>query len=313
MQTELVDTPASGAYAELDTLIALRFVARQLKLARRSRALANLAGANKSNFRGRGIDFDEVRAYQAGDDIRSIDWRVTARSGDAHTKLFREERERPVLLVVDQRPDMFFGSRHCFKSVLAAHFAALLAWAALEGGDRVGGLVFNGQSHHELRPRRSRRTVLALLSRVVEFNRGLPGTGHSDDAGFAGMLGTLRRVARPGSSIYLVSDFRGGATEEAWKHLYQLAQHTQITAVACHDILENQLPRAGNYAVSDGERRSELYTADRRLRQRFLHDRETEQATLQQRLGRLGIPVLQGLTQDSPFRLLQTYYGNARR
>ena len=127
-----VTSPARGAYADLNDLIALRFPARQLGLARRNRALNALAGPNKSNFRGRGIDFEEVRSYQPGDDIRTIDWRVTARTGSAHTKLFREERERPVLVVVDQRSEMFFGSSHCCKSVLAAQLASLVAWSALD-------------------------------------------------------------------------------------------------------------------------------------------------------------------------------------
>ena len=121
-----INAPARGAYLELNELIALRFPAKQLKLGRKKRALSNLAGPNKTNFRGRGIDFEEVRRYQPGDDIRTIDWRVTARTGSAHTKLFREERERPVLVVVDQRSSMFFGSSHCFKSVLAGQLAACL-------------------------------------------------------------------------------------------------------------------------------------------------------------------------------------------
>ncbi|MFV8816464.1 DUF58 domain-containing protein [Haliea sp. E17] len=313
MQRELIDSPARGAYVELETLIALRFIARQLKLTRRKRALARLAGANQSNFRGRGIDFDEVRAYQPGDDIRSIDWRVTARSGEAHTKLFREERERPVLVVVDQRPDMFFGSRHCFKSVLAAQLAALFAWAALEGGDRVGGLVFDGTRHRDLKPRRSRRSVLALLSEITAYNHALPASGGNNSNGFSSMLSALRRVVRPGSSVYLVSDFRGAESEEAGKHLFQLAQHVQIMAVCCRDTLEEQLPQAGNYAVTDGEQRSQLDTADRRLRQRYQQEEQAGRQQLQAQMARLGIPLLDAHTHESPFRLLQTYFGESRR
>src|SRR5210317_1518756 len=120
-----ISSPARGAYTQLDDLIAQRFPAQQLTLKRRNRALSALAGPNKTNFRGRGIDFEEVRNYQPGDDIRTIDWRVTARTGNAHTKLFREERERPVMVVTDQRSGMFFGSSHCCKSVLAAQLASL--------------------------------------------------------------------------------------------------------------------------------------------------------------------------------------------
>lgn len=313
MQRADIATPARGAYTALDELIALRFPARQLQLARRNRALSALTGPNKSNFRGRGIDFEEVRSYQAGDDIRSIDWRVTARTGDAHTKLFREERERPVLLVVDQRPSMFFGSSHCFKSVLATHLASLLCWSALDGGDRVGGLVFDGHRHREIRPRRSRRTVLALLSEIESFNRALPLQERPPVDSFADMLANLRRVAKPGSNIYLVSDFQGATSDDARKHLFQLAQHTQVTALACSDPLEGNLPRGGRYAVTDGEQRSELNTADRQLRKSYSERHAQEQQQLRESMARLGIPVLQASTAQPPFSLLQTYFGDHRR
>ena len=313
MQQVDIAGPARGAYASLEALIALRFPARQLQLARRNRALSSLTGPNKSNFRGRGIDFEEVRSYQPGDDIRSIDWRVTARTGDAHTKLFREERERPVIVVIDQRPPMFFGSSHCFKSVLAAHLASLLGWAALGGGDRVGGLVFNGETHRELRPRRSRRTVLALLSQIATYNQALPLDRAVNEDSFAEMLAHRRRIARPGSNIYLVSDFHGATSEDARKHLFQLAQHTQVTALACRDPLEARLPRAGRYAVTDGTARSELNTADRSLRQRHTATVSEREASLHSQLLRLGIPLLQASTDAAPLSLLQTYYGQSRR
>ena len=308
-----VTAPARGAYADLNDLIALRFSARQLRLARRNRALSALAGPNKSNFRGRGIDFEEVRNYQPGDDIRTIDWRVTARTGSAHTKLFREERERPVLVVVDQRSSMFFGSSHCFKSVLAAQLASLIAWSALDAGDRVGGLVFNGEEHREIRPRRSRKNVLALLSQVAEYNRNLPLSAASEAGSFAAMLSNLRRIARPGSSLFLVSDFDGASREHAREHLFQLAQHTELTAIACTDPLESKLPRAGKYAVTNGSERSELYTADRKLRSTYQRHFQQQREMLSQDLLRLGIPLLQASTDSAPFSLLQQFYGEARR
>ena len=309
--------PAMGAYVSLADLIALRFPARQLCLARKKRALSTLAGPNKSNFRGRGIDFEEVRRYQPGDDIRTIDWRVTARSGNAHTKLFQEERERPVLIVVDQRPSMFFGSSHCFKSVLAAHLASLLAWSALDNGDRIGGLVFNGADHREIRPRRSRKTALALLSHINSYNHALPlapdQPSPSGEGSFASMVHNLRRIAKPGSAIFLISDFHGAEDERAQEYMFQLAQHTEIAALDCSDPLERDLPRSGFYAVTNGEQRSELQTSDRALRQEyhghFLQRREALSGHLQ----RLGIPLLQASTSEAPFHILQQYYGNSRR
>jgi uncharacterized protein (DUF58 family) len=308
-----ITSPARGAYAELNDLIALRFPARQLRLTRRNRALSVLAGPNKTNFRGRGIDFEEVRSYQPGDDIRTIDWRVTARTGSAHTKLFREERERPVLVVVDQRPGMFFGSSHCFKSVLAAQLASLLAWSALDGGDRVGGLVFNGLEHREIRPRRSRKTVLALLSQLAQYNSALPLAEAPGADSFAQMLANLRRIARPGSSLYLVSDFRGAAGEHAREHLFQLAQHTEITAIACSDPMESDLPRAGRYAVTNGSERSELHTGNRQLRSAYHQQFQQHREQLSQDLLRLGVPMLQVATHQAPFGLLQQFYGESRR
>lgn len=308
-----ISSPARGAHISLPDLIALRFPARQLQLSRRNRALSTLAGPNKSNFRGRGIDFEEVRSYQAGDDIRTIDWRVTARTGDAHTKMFREERERPVLVVVDQRDSMFFGSSHCVKSVLAAQFAALVAWSALNSGDRVGGLVFNGREHRDVRPRRSRKTVLALLSQLAEYNAALPHTGESVSGSFPDMLGNLRRIARPGTSLFLISDFRGADDDSAREQMFQLAQHTEITAIACTDPLENKLPRAGRYTVTDGTQRSVLHTADRQLRHHYQDQAQRRRESLSKDLLRLGIPLLGASTDRAPFGLLQQYYGDPRR
>ncbi len=313
MQPADINAPAHGAYAQLDELIALRFPAKQLKLGRRTRALSNLAGPIKSNFRGRGIDFEEVRSYQPGDDIRTIDWRVTARTGNAHTKLFREERERPVLVVVDQRNSMFFGSSHCFKSVLAGHLASLLAWSALNGGDRVGGLVFNELGHQEIRPRRSRKTVLTLLSQIASYNASLPVDSTSEEDHFASMLSNLRRIARPGSSLFLISDFRGASQEGAREHLFELAKHTELTALACSDPMEAELPRAGTYAVTNGTERSELQTGDRQLRDSYRQRQQQQHAMLSNDLIRLGVPLLRASTDLSPFGLLQTYFGDRRR
>ncbi|MCB1842932.1 MAG: DUF58 domain-containing protein, partial [Halioglobus sp.] len=260
-----------------------------------------------------GMEFDEVRVYHPGDDVRTIDWRVTARTGSAHTKLFREERERPVLIVVDQRNSMFFGSSHCFKSVLAAQLGSLLAWSALQAGDRVGGLVFDDHGHSEIRPKRSRRQVLALLSDVERFNHALPLASSASATPFADMLANLRRIARPGSSIFLISDFRAANTSEAREQWFELAKHTEITALACTDPLEMTLPREGTYAVTDGRQRSELNTGDRALRERFSRHVASQRDALSQYLLRLGIPLLSASTDSPPLGLLQTYYGERRR
>lgn len=302
-------TPASGAQADLHRLLALRFPARQLDVRRRRRALAQLSGGQRSNFRGRGIEFEEVRGYQAGDDIRAIDWRVTARTGSAHTKMFHEERERPVLLVVDHRPAMDFGSRFCFKSVLAAELAALLAWSALGSNERVGALILRHDEHWEMRPRNSRRTVLAVLSALAEKRSTQPADA-AQEARFVDMLRSARRVARPGTSVFLLSDFAGADREEAQEEMFRLARHTEITAIHCSDPLEQALPPAGHYAITDGIDRLDLDTAAPSLKSRYAEESRLALEAHRERLQRLGIPLLMARTDEAPLSLLRRLYGD---
>ncbi|WP_439107527.1 DUF58 domain-containing protein [Congregibacter sp.] len=299
---------AQGATVDIARLLALRFPARQLDIRRRRRALAQLSGGQRSNFRGRGIEFEEVRGYQPGDDIRAIDWRVTARTGSAHTKMFHEERERPVLLVVDQRASMQFGSQNCFKIVLAAELAALLAWSALGSNERVGGLLMRDRDHWEMRPKNSRRTVLALLSALAE-TPPVKDPASDGDNRFSDLLRSVRRVARPGSSVFIVSDFDGAEQDAAREELFQLARHVEITAIHCSDPLESQLPPAGRYSVTDGQARAELDTGLSGISQRFteLYDQRLE--GYEQQLQRLGIPMLRADTTQAPLTLLRNIYG----
>jgi uncharacterized protein (DUF58 family) len=301
--------PAQGARVDLTRLLALRFPARQLDIRRRRRALAQLSGGQRSNFRGRGIEFEEVRRYQAGDDIRAIDWRVTARTGEAHTKLFHEERERPVLMIVDQRPGMYFGSRNCFKSVLAAELAALLAWSALGSNERVGGLLLRADDHWEMRPKNSRRTVLALLSALAEAPAPAP-PGQRFAARFPDLLRSARRVARPGSSLFIISDFDGLDEDGSREELFQLARHTEITAIHVSDPLEEQLPPAGDYTVTDGSARIRLDTADAALRGDFAREFSARRDASRGQFERLGIPFLEARTTDAPLALLRRLYGD---
>jgi uncharacterized protein (DUF58 family) len=302
----------TGAYVDLDTLIGTRFSAKDLKLQQRRKALSLLAGPNKTNFRGRGIDFEEVRAYQAGDDIRTIDWRVTARSGKAYTKLFQEERERPLLVMTDQRQGMFFGSQYCFKSVTACYLSSLIIWSGLQNSDRVGGLVFGNQGQQEIRPRRSRKSALALMHLMLEYNQKL-----NRDSSMAlsaakraeQSLVELRRIAKPGSAIYIVSDFAGFDDSNVQKHLYQLSRHCEITALYISDPLEKELPPPGQYTVTDGEKRQLIQTSNKALRQRYAADYIQRHEALVAQLGKLGIPLIDIATDQPPLQRLLHYYG----
>ena len=167
------DRVSSGVQTSLEALLRLKAEARGFSFLPRQPVTSLLAGRHSSRLRGRGLDFEELRHYHPGDDIRTMDWRATARLRAPHVRVYTEERERPVLLVVDQRKPMFFGSRRAMKSVVAAEIAALGAWRALASGDRVGGIVFNDSEIIDLPPHRSQTRVLRILHEVVRLNQML--------------------------------------------------------------------------------------------------------------------------------------------
>jgi len=256
-----------GLVASLEELVAARPGDAVDGFAPGGKVRTHQFGGHRSSFRGRGMEFDEVRAYQPGDDIRTIDWRVTARTGKAHTKLFQEERERPVLLLMDARMSMRFGTRDCFKSVLAARAAAVLTWVAIAGGDRVGGVVLTPFVLDAFRPERSRRRILHFVKAVAEATA--QGFGHEEERAepeptLVEALAYLRSAARPGTLVFLVSDFADFDAAAA-RELNRLGHSSQVTAVFTYDALEARLPPRGSYRVSDGGAVARLDTGRRNL------------------------------------------------
>lgn len=289
-----------GVYVSMDELVALQSADLRLDLRGRRKALTALAGLHHSSFRGRGIDFDEVRIYQPGDDVRNIDWRVTARTGRPHTKLFREERERPVYLVVDQRESLFFGSQNAFKSVVAARTAALLAWAARAHGDRVGGFLFNDHEVQELRPKEGKKGIQNFFRLLVQFNQALDGQRQRLEFTRHALTQTLRhlnQVVRPGSLIFLISDFRHFDTE-ALQHLTLCARHNDLVAIQVQDLLEKQLPPPGTYGFTNGLHQVRIDTATRNLRKDYALNHVERQNELRERLAGIAVPLLEIATAD---------------
>jgi uncharacterized protein (DUF58 family) len=255
--SRLADTGvATGVvHASSDELVRCRLQARDLRLDSRQSARSAITGVHASRFRGRGMDYQESRVYQPGDDIRSMDWRVTARSGHAHVKLYQEERERPVVVMIDLGPGMFFATRGAFKSVIAARAAALIGWAAIQNGDRIGALLFNG-GHHEIRPLGGARGVLRLIRELVTATDPAQASiGHAaindETSHLNEALLRLRRVARPGSLVFILSDFYA-INADTKRYLRDLRQHNDIVACQIVDALELQPPAPGRYAISDG-------------------------------------------------------------
>ncbi len=265
-------------------------------------------GAYVSHFRGRGMEFDESRPYQPGDDPRNIDWRVTARSTEAYTKLFREERERPVLVVVDLRSNMHFATQGCFKSVSASHAAALISWAAHHRGDRLGGLIFGDSTHRELKPKLGRQAALRYVHQLVnhpDWERSSERTARNERPPLTQAMAALRRVARPGSLIVVISDFVG-FSRAAQAYLAGVARHSEVLAVFISDPLEHELPPPGRYRLVNFDAELAIDTYARTARQDYEHVFEERQQNLEGFCRRYGIHLLAMSTQEDPVVCIQT-------
>lgn len=238
----------------LEDLILLRAEARGFSLLPRQPVGSLLAGRHASRLRGRGLSFEELRHYSQGDDIRTIDWKATARLREPYVRVYKEERERPILLVVDQRRSMFFGSRRTMKSVVAAELAALGAWRTLLSGDRVGGIVFSNSKIVDIRPHRSQNRLLPMLNELVNFNQALTTESSDGDVSLNTALEAARRRAVHDHLVVLISDL-DGANDETQRLATQIAAHNDMLVLGVYDPLGAQLQSVpGMVADCNGQR-----------------------------------------------------------
>jgi uncharacterized protein (DUF58 family) len=284
-----------GAYSSVGELAALESAARDFSFLNRQPNRSLLAGRHGSRIRGRGLAFEELRQYLPGDDIRTIDWRVTARTGKPFVRVYAEDKDRPSLLVIDQRMNMFFGSRRALKSVAAAEAAALCAWRLLAQGDRVGGFVFNDSRIDEARPHRSRETVMRLLDRVARQNGELhagAGAGRGS-AQLDAVLESVAQIARHDHLVIIVSDLEGNGPHTR-DLLLRLAAHNDVVVLLIYDPFLLHLPETGEIVVSDGELQVELGFGASRTRKSlasFVDARVEEILNYQHEIGVTVLPI----------------------
>jgi len=266
---------------------------------------ASQSGNYLSKLKGRGMAFDETRLYQPGDDVRRIDWRVTARTDKPHSKIFQEERERPLYISVDYSATMQFATRGVFKSVQAAKLAGLLAWTALRRGDRVGGQIFADAGCQELKPQTGKAALLHFFNALVN-----PRYHSVEGNSFDKVLARLIRHAHPGSQVFILSDFRG-LNPAAEIHLANLARHCDVVLVQIYDPLESRLPEKGRYRFTDSLREVWIDSGDKRrlldYQQRFHQRREY----LQQRCRQLRISWLSCSTHQQAIDALLVFHGKS--
>jgi uncharacterized protein (DUF58 family) len=303
-----------GAYADLGQLMALERRARGFSLLPKQPVHSVLAGRRSSRLRGRGSNFEEMRRYLPGDDVRNIDWRVTARMRKPFVRVYTEERDRAVHLLVDQRLPMFFGSGRSMKSVAAAELAALGAWRVLAAGDRVGGTIFGDEGSDEIAPRRSRRTARRLLGSVVERNHALSATTETPPRAEA-LNEALERTARAAphdSLVVLISDLHG-ADEETEELITKITRHNDVLIAFVFDELETVLPEVGRVVVSQAGRQLEIDTGSQRLRQRFSADFEERVQRMRALSVTRSVPVLTIDCGKDPLEQLRLALGRRPR
>jgi len=282
-----------GVYVDLEELIALEQRGHRVSFLPRQPVHSLLSGRFASRMRGRGLNFEEIRDYRCGDDVRSIDWKVTARLQKPHVRVFNEERDRQALLVVDQRLSMFFGSRLAMKSVTAAQAAAIGAWRVLGVGDRIGAIVFNDGDLVEIKARRSRTTVLQILSAIVARNQAL-GVGRGLVAAPIMLNAALEHAERQAlhdATIIVISDF-DGADDATRKMIGAMTRHNDVVALLVHDPLQSDLPASAVMTVTDGELQIQLQVGRDSVRRSIMQATETRLKRVFAWTHELGVPVL---------------------
>jgi len=291
-KTPALDDVDRRIHVDRAHLMSLEGKARGLTFLPRQPARSILNGRHASRLRGRGLNFEELRDYLPSDDIRSIDWKVTARTGKPHVRVFTEERDRPALIVVDQRMSMFFGSQLNMKSVTAAECAALAAFRIFDQGDRVGGLVFGDEAIAEIRPRRSRAALTGFLTALSDANSILQAdTQPVSPMPLNRVLQNVARIARRDHLILVLSDF-DEIDETTHKLVASLSRHNDLILALVSDPYTKTLPSGARIIVSDGSLQAEIDTGDRSVHERLRAMARGRLAEILDWQRRYGLPVM---------------------
>jgi uncharacterized protein (DUF58 family) len=289
-------------HPQLDDLLELRHQARALGIASHHLVNSTFTGLYASVFRGTGLDFDEVREYQEGDDIRNMDWLVTARTDTPHLKVFREERQRSVILCIDTGPHMSFGTRGTFKSIQAARAAALIGWAASKQHDRVGGVLFGnpatGMRYFRATPgRRGLWRLLRALTEPIE-------QGDTDESRLMAALQHLDSSSGTGSLIFVIAPINN-ITTGLERILGSLKQRNDVVLLPIDDPADRDMPAIGPVIFSNAAGELlEVDTDNEAGRRAFREDWEQRREELQQMSYRLGMGLIPVSTNEEVHKTL---------
>lgn len=282
-----------GVYASLEELIRLQFLTRDFSFLPSQPVTSILAGRYASRLRGRGLNFEELRKYQSGDDVRTIDWKVTARTRSPYVRVYTEEKDRATIVVCDQRINMFWGTRERLKSVTAAQLAALASWRATAVGDRVGAVIFDDQQAVEHRPQRSQKSVMNILHSVVSMNHEL--RADSDVPPNPAMLNEALKkalkLATHDMLVIIVSDFYG-VDKTTEKLTAKLAQHNDVLGILVTDPIRND-PHPQKVTASDGRMQVEVPFDRKEIREKVSENYREEREDIAHFMRKISAPLLE--------------------
>ena len=264
-------THHEAVFASLESLVKDKYQTYRLNSVEGKKTAKHNSGETQSVFKGRGMDFDEVREYQSGDDVRLVDWRLTAKIGKAYTKVFHEERDRQVWFLLDLRKTMKFGTKQAFKSVIAAHITAMLGWFFAEKGDKIGGLVLSDQKMHLFNPSRLRRRIMAFFNIISQNTKKEQHfEKKEEEISLTQACLKLRRTCRNGNIVFIVSDF-SDIDEDTLKCLSSVARTNEVCFINVFDILEGRCPSPNVYAISDGTSHATLDTRHKDIHDAYIY------------------------------------------
>ncbi len=280
-------------YVDLKELNGLQFKAKGFSFLPKQPVHSVLTGRHSSRLRGRGLNFEELRHYRQGDDIRTMDWKVTNRTGKPHVRVYTEERERPVIILIDQRMGMFFGSQWKMKSVIAAEVAALAAWRVVDVGDRVGAVIFNDDEIVYIKPQRNRNTVRRILAETTRLNHQLK-TGVKVKQEPQRLNRVLNKVEKEIGHDYLLVMIGDGFgwDDQCTQIIKRISIHNNVISAFIYDPLEKDLAKTERMVLSDGHMQIEVDANSPEIRKQFSDEFASSVSVIEKEFKKHGIPLL---------------------
>jgi len=293
-------------YSQLEDLVEFKLHVKQKKLNHQQDLIVAQTGSHLAIKKGRGMTFSEVRQYQPGDDIRHLDWKVTARTQKPHTKMFVEENERPTIIAIEQTPNLFFGSKVRLKVAQALNIGAILSWVSLTHNERIGGICFNHLRNSWISPKRNQQTVLSFLQQSIDLQAQISSPMAPDSQAWPEAMNQLLKANKPGNKVFLIGDMMQLA-KYAKPQLFKLKTNADITAIHIYDELERKLPELGWLSMTSSFSSNKLVKLDsfrQKTRHTYEEIYESQWKKASQTFIQLNIPLIQIGTHEEPLMSL---------